>query len=74
MADISCMHCYVGPPAAPSGVKASGVTETTVNLQWSTGGNHGHQITSYIIEATDNYTTDWHKMKEMSVREEGSYC
>ncbi|XP_014677884.1 PREDICTED: contactin-like [Priapulus caudatus] len=59
-----------GPPSAPSGVRASGVTQTSVTLQWSTGGDGGHAITGYAIEASDNYTDSWFIVKEIAVRED----
>lgn len=48
-----------GPPGPPGGLQVVSIQKTSAVLQWTDGGSHGSQISSYTISGKTNWNSTW---------------
>lgn len=62
---LSYHHNHSDVPGAPSTPVPSDITETSVHLEWSPPSNNGGaDITEYIVEQKDRFSSRWTKAGE----------
>ncbi|KAF7648648.1 hypothetical protein LDENG_00153420, partial [Lucifuga dentata] len=52
-----------GPPGAPSDLFVSDVTDTTVQLTWSSGPHNHSPVTMYVVQARTPFSIGWQTVK-----------
>ncbi|XP_033481407.2 contactin-4 isoform X2 [Epinephelus lanceolatus] len=52
-----------GPPGAPEGLVVSDITDTTVQLSWSSGPDHHSPVTMYMVQARTPFSIGWQTVR-----------
>lgn len=63
---LTCLSSFpgvTGPPGAPEGLVVTDISETNVQLSWSSGADNHSPITMYVVQTRTPFSIGWQTVR-----------